>query len=343
VYQIMQATDSMQSRTPSIEELMATVETLRSQIELILNEAYRRRRGRPPYDPIAMLKGLLYRTRTQSLRQLSRELQSNRRLLGLTGLYKVPSHQTFSNFVTRIGEERLRRISGLVVGELRKYWPDFGEIMSVDGTVVKAYARNNRGIRSTTDPDAAFGYKEHKPSGKPRLEFGYRLTIASDARYEVPIVGVTTPAKANEGPLYPTILKQAKNLGLPLEVVVADGQYDSRMNLWLTIAYGAKPVIHLNPRASKIAKLTGTRKSDAILPIRRNSPEWKRYAAMRSASERVNSALKDHVGLKTLKTRRLPRVAAFFWACVLAKQLFALSAARLGRNDLARSSLAWCY
>jgi hypothetical protein len=290
-----------------------------------------------------MLKALLYRTRTESLRQLCLELQSNPRLLGLTGLSKVPSHQTFSNFVTRIGEERLGRISGLVVGELRKYWSDFGEIISVDGTVVKAYARNNRGIRSTTDPDARFGYKEHKPSGKPDFEFGYRLTIASDGRYEVPITGVTTPANANESRLYPSILGQARNLGLPFEVVVADAQYDSRRNLWLTIGYGAKPVIQLNPRASKMAKLTGTRRSDAILPIRRNSPEWKRYQAMRSASERVNSALKDHVGLKTLKTRRLQRVAAFFWACMLAKQLFALSAARLGRNDLARSSLAWCY
>jgi transposase len=163
---------------PRIEELMATLESLRSEIKPILDEAYCQKRGRPPYETLTLLKALLHRTRTQSLRQLCRELQANPRLLGLTGLSKVPSHQTFSNFATRISEERFRRISGVVVGKLRKYWPDFGEIISVDGTVVKAYARNNRGIRSTTDPDARLGYNEHKPSGKPDFEFGYRLTIA---------------------------------------------------------------------------------------------------------------------------------------------------------------------
>jgi len=214
--------------------------------------------------------------------------------------------------------------------------------MSIDGTVVKAYAKRNHGFLSVTDPDARLGYKEHR-SGKPTFEFGYRFTIATEAKYEVPITGVTTPANTNENRVFPIILKQAKNLGLPLDVVTADAQYDSRRNLWLTIGYGAKPVIALNPRSSKSAKQTGSRRGDAILPIRRNSTEWKRYLAMRSASERVNSALKDHVGLKTLKARGLSRVTTFFWICVLTKQLFALSAARLGRDDLSRSILVWCY
>jgi hypothetical protein len=229
-----------------------------------------------------------------------------------------------------------------VVTELRRYWSDFGEVVSVDGTVVKAYAKRNHGFLSSTDPDARLGYKEHC-SGKPRFEFGYRVTIGTDATYEVPITGVTTPANTNENKAFPIILKRAKTLGLPLDVVTADAQYDSRRNIWLAIGHGAKPVIPLNPRSSKSAKQTGSRRGDVILPIRRNSPEWKRYLAMRSASERVNSALKDHVGLKTLKSRRLSRVATFFWICVLTKQLFALSAARLGRDDLSRSHLVWCY
>lgn len=327
---------------PSLEDFLVTVRLLTPQIEPILCEVYRSGRGRPPYDPLAMLLAILYRTRTHSLRQLCRELRSNPQLLVSVGLSKTPTHQAFSVFINRIGEERLRRISELVVHELVRCWPDFGQVLSIDGTVVKAYAKRNRGFLSSTDPDARLGYKEHL-SGKPRFEFGYRFTFATEARYEVPITGVTTPANTNENQVFPTILKQAKNLGLPLDIVTADAQYDSRRNLWLTIGYGAKPVIALNPRSSKTAKQTGTRRGDAILPIRRNSPEWKRYLAMRSASERVNSALKDHVGLKTLKARRLSRVATFFWICILAKQLFALSAARLGRDDLSRSHLVWCY
>jgi hypothetical protein len=230
----------------------------------------------------------------------------------------------------------------MIVGEIKGYWSDFGQVLSVDGTVVKAYAKRNHGFLSATDPDARLGYKEHC-SGKPSFEFGYRFTILTDARYEVPITGITTPANTNENRVFPILLKCVRDLNLPLEVVIADAQYDSRRNLWLAISHGAKPVIALNPRSSKTAKQTGSRRGDAILPIRRNSPEWKRYLAMRSASERVNSALKDHVGLKTLKSRRLSRVATFFWICVLTKQLFALSAARLGRDDLSRSHLVWCY
>jgi transposase len=327
---------------PSIEDFLATVDVLAPFIVPILIEAYALKPRRPPYSPLGMLKSILYRTRTESLRQLTRELRSNPNLRLELGLSRAPTHQAFSFFINRIGPERLQQISERVIAELRRYWPDFGAILSVDGTVVKAYAKRNRGFLSSTDPDARLGYKEHS-AGKPQFEFGYRFTIGTEARYEVPITGVTTPANTNENKAFPAILKRVKSLGLPLDVVTADAQYDSRRNIWLTIGYGAKPVIALNPRSSKSVQQTGTRRADAILPIRRNSPEFKRYLAMRSASERVNSALKDHVGLKTLKSRRLSRVATFFWICVLTKQLFALSAARLRRDDLSRSHLVWCY
>ena len=172
-----------------------------------------------------MYKAILYRTRTPSLRQLCRELKANERLLKLVGLSKVPTHQTFSVFINRLGEDRASRIGQLVVKELRKYWPDFGRVLSVDGTVVKAYAKRNRGFRSTTDPDARLGYKEHR-SGKPVFEFGYRVTIATDGEREIPITCVTKPANANESRLYPTILNQANKLEIPFEVVTADAQYD---------------------------------------------------------------------------------------------------------------------
>jgi len=330
------------SQEPSIEEFMATVDSLQFSIEPILMEAYSGRRGRRPYDPLSMFKAVLYRTRTRSLRQLCKELQSNSRLLKLVGLPNVPTHQTFSVFLKRTGEKRLQKISQLIVLELKKHWPDFGNVLSVDGTVVKAYARRNRGIRSSTDPDARLGYKEHH-TDKPVFEFGYRFIIASEAQREIPVTAITKPANANESRLYPAILKQLKNMGIQFEIVVADAQYDSRKNTFLTIAYGAKPIIALNPRASKTAKQTGTRRGDSILPIPRNSSQWKQYLTMRSSSERVNSSLKDPVGLETLKARRLPCVATFFWICAIAKQLFALSAARLGRDELCRSVLVWCY
>jgi hypothetical protein len=259
-----------------------------------------------------------------------------------------------SNHFIRIGPERVQRASELVVKELQKYWPDFGQVLSVDGTFEHAYAKNNRGIRSTVDPDARWGYKEHNPSGKPQLGFGFRNTRVDDARYEVPVTSITTAANANEGPLFPALIKKSYNLlkrfsaHLPIEYVIADAQYDSRLNIELTIGSRARPIIQLNPRSSEFAKLTGTRKWDAILPTKRNSDEWNHYMNLRNASERLNNSLHNHVGFDTLKTRTLPAVTTYNCLCILAKQLMALSAARLGLDDLSmesspvRSVRVWC-
>jgi transposase len=338
----MNSLKMQQTATPSIEDFLATVESLSVEIKLILFEAYSGVRGRPPYNPLAMLKAVLYRTRTQSLRQLCKELIANKRLLQLIGLPRVPTHQTFSVFINRIGEDRARRISQIVIRELKKHWPDFGRIISVDGTVVKAYAKRNRGFHSTTDPSARLGYKDHR-SGKPVFEFGYRMIIATDTEREIPIAGITKPANANESRLFPDVLRQVKNNKIDFEVVIADAQYDSRKNMWTTIAYKAKPIIPLNPRSSQKVKITGKRSADFYLPIQRNSPQWKKYLAMRSSSERLNSVLKKHLGLESLKVRSLNRVSAFFTICIMARQLQALTAARLVRPELCRQVLVWVF
>jgi transposase len=326
---------------PSIEAWMATADTLRPRIEPILLEPYSGR-GRPPYPPFNMFKALLYRTRITSLRQLCRKLKADKRLFALTGLPRVPPHQTFSVFINRLGDTRFKDINDLLIQELKKIWPDLGRIVSVDGTVVKGWAKNNLRKRSTTDPDARFGFKE-KILDKPFFVFGYRATIACDAEREIPLLTIVTPANANECRLYPTILRQTKDLGIDFRVVTADRLFDSRRNLAITLGYGAIPIIGLNTRGSAYAKRRGRRRGDVILPIQRNTEEWQHYYAMRSASERVFASLKEQLGFTTLKARRLARVASFFLLCVIGKLLSALTAARLGRSDLSRSVLAWSY
>jgi len=326
---------------PSIEAWMATVDTLRPRIEEILLDPYSGR-GRPPYPPFNMFKALLYRTMISSLRQLCRKLKADKRLFALTGLPKVPSHQTFSVFINRLGDARFKAINNLLVNELKKAWPDLGRVVSVDGTVIKGWAKHNLGKRSSTDEDARFGFKE-KILSKPHFVFGYRATVACDAEREIPLLTVVTPANANESKLYPTILRQTKDLGINFQIVTADRLFDSRRNLAITLGYGAIPIIGLNTRGSNYAKRHGKRRGDVILPIQRDSREWKHYYAMRSASERVFASLKEQLGFTTLKVRHLGRVAGFFLLCIIGKLLTALTAARLGRSDLSRSVVAWSY
>ena len=332
------------SKEPSIEEWMATVDLLAPQLEPILLDAYSIGSGRPPYPPLGMFKGLLLRTRYPSLRQVCKKLTGkDKHPLELTGLPQAPKHQTFSVFIRRIGPERFRLINNLLIVELQKDYPDFGRIISVDGTVVKAFAKANRGDRSSTDPDARWGFKDKK-KGKIVYEFGYRSTVPCDAKYELPLFSVPTPANASESKLYRSILRQTKDLAINFEVVTADKLFDSNLNNALTIGYGAIPIIGLNTRGSKQAKKTGKRVGDKRhLIIQRKTKEWRRYYRMRTASERVFSSLKKQLNFADLKTRGLARVACHFTLCIIAKLLTALSAVRLGREDLSRSVLPWSY
>src|SRR5208283_1828229 len=143
------------------------------------------------------------------------------------------------------------------------------------------------------------------------------------ATHEIPIATIVTPASANESPLYIPLLKQVREQGFNFEITIADAQSDSRLNNEATIiVFKAKPVIQINTRDSKFAKKTGHHKWDNILPIRRSTKtepneEWNRYSRLRNASEHVNSSLKQHVGLQTLKTRGLRRVTTFSLLCIL--------------------------
>ncbi len=331
------------SRQPSIEEWMATVDSLASAILVILCEAYSTGSGRHPYPPVGMFKGLLLRTRYDSLRQVCQRLRKDKHLLQLVGLPKAPTHQAFSAFISRIGPERFRLINNLLIAELQKDYPDLGKIISVDGTVVKAFAKANRGDRSSTDPDARWGFKEKK-KGRIVYEFGYRSTVPCDAKYELPLFSVTTSANGSESKLYSSILRQTKDLGINFEVVPADKLFDSNLNNALTVGYGAIPIIGLNTRGSKQAKKTGKRVGDKRhLIIQRKKKEWRHYYRMRPASERAFSSLKKQLNFADLKTRGLARVACHFTICIIAKLLAALSAHRLGRDDLGRSVLPWSY
>jgi hypothetical protein len=330
------------SLEPSFEEWLATVDLLAPLILRILMEAYSTGVGRHPYPPLSMFKGSLLRTQSDSLRQVCRKLRRNKDLRKLVGLRKVPKHQTFSAFIQRIGPERFRRINNLLVLEIRKQYPDFGKILSVDGTFVKAFAKNDLGNRSSSDPDARFGFKEKK-NGKNILDFGYRSTQPCDATLGLPLFSITTPANASESKLYRTILRQTKDLGIDFKVVTADKLFDSNLNNALTLGYGAIPIIALNTRGSKQAKKTGKRQGDRILPIQRGTKEWRYYYRKRSVSERGFSSLKKQLHFADLKTRGLARVACHFTLCIIAKLVTALSAFRLGRQDLSRSVVPWGY
>jgi len=205
-----------------------------------------------------------------------------------------------------------------------------------DSTLVEAYANPNNGD-ATSDPDAGWGVKE-VCDGKPIYVYGYKLHIVCDAKYDAPVGYVVTSANRNDSPQYSILIDYVASL-VSFKVLIADCGYDSKKNILLTLKHRAVPIIHLNPRRGGRKK----RGSDYILPISRNSSEWRRFYSMRASIERVNSRLKLELGLKHLKLRRLERVRVHFLLCLITMLLIALAAITSGHDELSRSIDPWRF
>lgn len=177
------------------------------------------------------------------------------RLLGLSaelrlmcGLTKLPHRTTFNRFISRLDdhldlvEECLRPITDELAGEL----DGFGEKVSLDSTTVKAHGNPNRTVLS--DPDASWTAKNDARSksadGKSWF-YGYKLHLAVDATYGLPIAGYVTTAKRNDSPELPNLLDTARRAHswFRPEYVIADRGYDGQPNHRAVLSRGGTPII----------------------------------------------------------------------------------------------------
>jgi IS5 family transposase len=251
----------------------------------------------------------------------------------------------------------------------------------VDSTDIEAYANGHR--KSPSDPDARWGAKGAGHHAGPKVKgeggtekgkkrdlyywFGYKLHLAVDSVYELPVSFSVTPANESDTKQMKVLLEKAvpdKSKDKP-QAVIADKGYDSRENCALAFGtYGAAPIIPIREREGgqlpDICNAKGTPTCSCGLdmiywgrdgnylkyrcphvlgkavctsrtlctaspygyvlklpikqdprrhpPVPRETKKWKRLYKLRSAVERVNSRVKDLLGLGHITLKGIAKV-----------------------------------
>jgi len=182
-----------------------------------------RGRGRDDYPVRAvwnsLLAGIVYQH--PSIESLRRELGRNaplRQLCGfdpLKGLSAVPTPRAYTTFLANLmaHPEEIDALFDALVERLREVLPAMGRVLASDGKPVRAHARR-RGRNAPAlppdgrrDTDADFGTKTYRGVGedgtpweKIHRWFGYKVHLAVDAEYELPVAWAVTEASASEMP-----------------------------------------------------------------------------------------------------------------------------------------------
>ena len=193
--------------------------------------------GRRGYSPESMWRATLlrYLLNVRYTRDLIVQLRMSARLRLICGFRNgVPSESTFSRFLKRLGDHQdlvdaiLRQVIDIVGGQLK----NFGRTVALDSTDVGAFGHYRKGRRNA-DSDAKWGSRTSKdPQTQRELFYGFKLHLACDARYGVPLAYTVMPANANDSPELPKIFDRIarEHPQLNPKFAIADRGYDHSPN-----------------------------------------------------------------------------------------------------------------
>ncbi len=278
-------------------------------------------RGRPrQYALEALLKALILKELLQvpSRRKLALLLSKYPYLRERCGLSAAPPHVHFSTLIGHLGREGFESLFYQFVRQLKELGVVQGRITAVDSTLVPAYSRP-KPEHKPSDPDAGWGVRT-----KGDWVFGYKIHLACDTETELPLAFIVTSGSVADGKILPLLVNRLTGEGFKPRFLVADAGYDSMENRRLLASHGIVAVIARNPR----------RHSEPFQPP---SPEWQAIYRQRVAAERVNSRLKEELGLKLIKVRGQWRVEVHVALALITMLAVALTAALNGKRELATS------
>jgi transposase, IS5 family len=196
--------------------------------------------GRPPYDPLLMLKALLlqqwYRLSDAELEEALNDRVSFRRFLGLSLEDAAPDHTTLCRFRNRLAEEGLAE---KLFGEFEKQLDQRGLLLKrgtmIDASLVESPHRpaSADGERAAVDPDAALTARD----GKRGTYYGYKMHAGVDQASRLIRSLKLTPANVNETVPADELVRGDE------QAIYADKAYAKRARrVWLA-ARGIKPRI----------------------------------------------------------------------------------------------------
>ena len=144
------------------------------RIHHLLRGLYHRKGpGRRPYNPTSMLKAQLLKhlLRIPSDRRLSLRLKHDRKAARTCGFrIRRPSHNLFTHFRRRLGEETYLKIFNQLLRRLLDEGVVKGEVIAVDSTHIKACSQrspDNRTGRSDPEERVGQGKRGFTPPAAP--------------------------------------------------------------------------------------------------------------------------------------------------------------------------------
>ncbi len=212
--------------------------------------------GRRGYGPRSLWRAYMsgFLLPVRSISDLIRRLEDSPELRLLCGLHSIPHHSTFSRFIARLAghADLVAAATATLTDRFAEELPGFGEKIAIDSSIIDAYA--TRFHKPSADPDASWTAKRG-PNGEPEFHFGYKLHLAVDATYGVPIAGITSTGGVYDGHYLPPLIEQAAgaHAWFAPKVVTADKGYDSQAVHEAIAKYNATAVIPLRDLGGKEA------------------------------------------------------------------------------------------
>ena len=227
------------------------------------------KRGRPPYDPVVMLKVLLvaylYDLSERQVESFVNDSLSVKCFLGLAVDEMGPDHSSLTKFKKRIKENGkeglLQELLAEVIAMAIEKGVAFGDIQVVDSThtladvnVAKDDQRHREG-KPRRDRGARWGAKGKrgkrgggKEGGKTRTRYvyGYKAHMALNAAAEMITSVWVTGANAHDGKQFPTLVERDGQLDVEVSTYTGDRAYDDGENHYLLETRGLHSAIILN-------------------------------------------------------------------------------------------------
>lgn len=261
-------------------------------------EEGRRIRGRPRYPDKPMLNALmLIPLGMASENELARKLAEIPSLAEDCGFEegRTPSQPTINRFKHRLGVEGFKKVFKRLVSRMVGGGIVDGRAGVVDATPLESFR---------SDSDAEWGFK-----AKGRPFFGYKVSVVSDSKAELPVDIRIDPANHHENRAFKPLVEAAREFGLKPSRICGDAIHDNEETRLFVKALGAKAFIDQNPRRK-----------------RRKRPPSRTYRRLKASVERVFSRAKTLLHLENIRVRGLKSITIHVLAVFTAMLAVAVAA-----------------
>lgn len=302
--------------THFLRQLDAIVPWDRFTERLIALYQGRARMGRPPYDPVVILKMLilsfLYNLSERQTEVFANDSLSGKCFLGLAVDEPAPDHSTLTAFKKRIIENghigELEELLKESVRVAQEQGVEFGQIQVVDSTHTVANVntgkderRRKKEQRGPRDGGARWGAKHRRryrtETGEVKTQteyfYGYKVHTSMNAETDLITSLVVTAGNAPDGKQFAALVDKDAEQNLPVRIYGADRGYDDGENHYLLHERGLHSAIRLN--TYRTAKKDGNKQVWVAL---KKSAEYEAGQKERYKIERKYGEAKEHHGLR---------------------------------------------